>query len=141
MGNLQHSLPDLSGKPAPVQAAQCNAERLAELRDRHAQLLEEYRRAGAAVQEAVKNLARLRMEAATHPAAADMLRKPSEYLQKLTVEQLTELQISPRVVQQIQVAESRIARLTTARDLIQEDVTQSTKFNARLEAFAKAMNL
>jgi hypothetical protein len=138
LASRAHSLPNLSGSPTTVQ---CDLERLAELRDRHAHLLEEYRRTGAAVQEAIKNLARLRMDAATHPAAADLLRKPIEYLRKFTVEQLTELHISPHIVQQIQAAESRIVRLTAARDLMQEDVTRSTNFASRLEAFAKAQNL
>jgi hypothetical protein len=138
MSKRAYSLPNFSGKP---DAAQCDLDRLAELRDRHEQLLEEYRRAVDAVQEAVRILARLRTDGATHPAAADLLRKPSEYLRKLTVEQLTELQIAPRIVQQIQTAESRIGRLTAARDSLQEKVTRSTKFATRLEAFAKGMNL
>jgi hypothetical protein len=136
--NRKYSLPNFSGKP---DAARCDLNRLAELRDRHEQLLEEYRRAVDAVQEAVRILARLRTDGATHPAAADLLRKPSEYLRKLAVEQLTELQISPRIVQQIQAAESRIGRLTAARDLLHDDVVRSTKFATRLEAFAKEMNL
>lgn len=116
-------------------------ERLAELRDRHQRVLEEYRRACAAVQEASKNLARLRADAATHPTAADVLRKPSDELRKYTVEQLTDLQISPQIVAQLQVGEKRLARLTAARDALSERVQRSTKFSERLEAFAKARNL
>ncbi|RJG00339.1 hypothetical protein [Noviherbaspirillum sedimenti] len=125
----------------PTAAQSFDLERLAELRDRHRGMLEDYRRASAAVQEASKSLARLRAEAATHPTAAEVLRKPSDLLQKFTVEQLTELQISPRTVQQIQAAESRLTRLTAARDAMQSTVARSTKFSERLEAFAKARNL
>jgi hypothetical protein len=116
-------------------------ERLADLRDRHGAVLADYRRASSAVQEAAKNLARLRMEAATHPAAADALSKTGEELRNLTAEQMTNLQISPRTVQQIQAAEARLARLTGERDTLRNVVAQSTKFAARLEAFAKERNL
>lgn len=126
-------------KPTAVQSF--DLLRLAELRDRHQRVLEDYRRASVAVQEAVKSLARLRAEAATHPTAAEILRKPAEELNKFSIEQLTELQISPLAVQQIQAAEVRLSRLIAARDAMKAPLDRSIKFNERLEAFTKAHNL
>ncbi|HJW56900.1 MAG TPA: hypothetical protein VJ577_16660 [Burkholderiaceae bacterium] len=127
--------------PPHAQSVAFDLVRLEELRSRHQRLLEDYRRASAAVQEASKNLARLRTEASTHPTAAEILRKPGEQLRNFTVEQLIELQISPRTVQKILAAENRIAQLTISRDAMRADVARSTKFADQLEAFAKARNL
>lgn len=113
-------LPNTQKGNAPM--VHYNLDRLAELRDRHTQTLENYRRAGAAVKEAAKSLARLRTTAASIA---------------VTMASTT----PPRTVQQIKSAETRLARLTAERDALKDGVAQSSAFSARLENFARERNL
>ncbi|MGV8893176.1 MAG: hypothetical protein ACOH2K_09610 [Burkholderiaceae bacterium] len=135
------ALPNTQNGNAPL--VHYNYDRLADLRDRHIQTLENYRRASAAVKEAAKSLAQLRTAAASTPGTrapvVGIVRKVSAVFQPTPA--ATETKATPRNVQQIKSAETRLGRLTTARDALKDGVAQSAAFNTRLENFARERNL
>ena len=130
--------------PGPVALRQSpwfDLGRLAELRDRHQQVLERSRAAQAAVKECARTLGMLKSTAGTHPGAVEVLNGPVEALFHLTMDELRTLQISPQDVQNIHARAKQLERLTAEAEILRECVKASVHYQSQLEAFAKARNL
>jgi hypothetical protein len=125
----------------PAKQAGIDLQRLADLRDRHRRLIENYRRAGVAVQQAEINLAGIRNAASVDPKAAQALSQSADELARLTAAQLEKLQIHPRTVQLVRAGLARIARLSQDRKTLSKKLTESSRFTSRLEEYARAHGL
>jgi len=131
----------LPGQVSQPRTVWYDLDRLAELRDRHAALVGRARAARAAVVESTRVLASARATAASHPVAVKALSGPASALSKLTVGELTAIQVSSRDIQRIQVADKRHSRLSAEANVLIQQVRQSNEFMAQLEAYVKAKNL
>ena len=111
--------------------------RLAELRDRHRTILENYRRAGTMLSEAARELAAAR-NAAMSPAGARALCQSDAELVALSPAQLGKLQLHPKTIATVRAALARVARLSEQRKKLSEKLADSAPFAGRIEQFARS---
>jgi hypothetical protein len=115
--------------------------RLQEIRDRHQHLVEQGRRASEKWRGAVQEVARLKAEMSLAPQAAQLMRRPTAEILRLSIEDLTEAKIDARSLQRLGVLEERAAELQAESTAMAILVQRSAPYAQRVEAFAREHRL